>query len=162
MSTAPTCMTCSTDSRVRLTNGKEIYPHRADLHHKTIWKCDGCSGYVGCHPGGDRALGTPANTQLRRARMDLHNELVDPLWRNAVKTGGYNVRFSDKDARGAIERTARTRVYEFLADKLGIGREQCHIGMFNLEQCRNARSALYGVTYPQIRDWAKAKAEAAA
>ena len=54
-----------------------------------------------------------------------------------------------------MQRAARVRVYRFLAARMGLTEEQCHVGMFTLEQCREAWGALQGVTYPQIRDWAK-------
>lgn len=158
--TSPTCKSCESAEKVRLTDGREIYPHRPDLHEKPIWKCDGCGGYVGCHPNTKRALGTPANADLRRARMKLHNERIDPLWAHADKCGLYQP--ENGSARWKIRRSARSRVYAFLADKLGMSIESCHVGMFDLETCRRAWTALAGVTYPQVREWLKAQNKEAA
>jgi hypothetical protein len=149
----PTC--CSKPTR--LSNGAEVYPHRADLHGKAIWICDECGAYVGCHPGTTDALGTLANAELRAARMKLHDRRIDPIWRNAWR----DYQNVDAKSRKNITRTARVRVYEFLADSLGLSRDETHTGMFDLEMCRRAWRALDGVTYQQIREWAKARKEAA-
>jgi hypothetical protein len=155
--TAPICISCQAVARI--TDGSEVYPHRPDLHHKTIWKCDGCEGYVGCHPGTWKPLGTPANAEVRRARMLLHNDRVDPLWATADKCGLY--RPENVTARWKIRKHARHRVYAYLAEKLGVPFDQCHVGMFDLTTCRRAWTALTGVTYPEIREWWKARKEAA-
>lgn len=141
---APLCPSC--DAPARLTDGREIYPHRADLADKRVWKCDPCGGYVGCHPGGTEPLGTPAGPALRRARMELHHERIDPLWKAAHLN--YPNPPTKKQSVGQINRVARSRVYQFLADRMGIDGADCHTGMFTLEQCRAARRALDGVTYP--------------
>lgn len=155
----PVCGSCARGS-VRLTDGREIYPHRPDLHEKPIWKCDGCGGYVGCHPGSQRALGTPADAALRKARMILHDQLIDPLWMKADKCGLYTP--EDDTARWTIRKAARGRVYGFLADKLGLTRKQCHTGMFDIETCRCAWTALRGVSYPDIRAWHQARKQSEA
>ena len=141
----------------RLTSGGEVYPHRPDLRDKAIWLCDDCRAYVGCPPGTTDPLGFPANAELRAARMKLHNLRLDPIWKNAWRI------YQDVDAKSRknITRTARTRTYEFLADRLGMTRDQCHTGVFDIETCRRAWRALDGVTYPQVREWAKARKEAA-
>ncbi|CUA90875.1 Protein of unknown function (DUF3268) [Chelatococcus sambhunathii] len=147
---APVCPACHLVCR--LTNGREVYSHRPDLHDKPIWRCDGCDGYVGCHPGTTRPLGTPAGAELRRARMLLHDQMIDPLWMTAIEAGGYQP--EDRAARAKIVRAARNRVYAFLAERLGLSREETHTAFFDLETCRRAWRALQGVTYPEIRAWA--------
>lgn len=89
---AAICAHCG--SECRLTNGKEIYPHRSDLHALFFWKCDPCSAYVGCHkagmsdnnPEGKKPLGTAADAELRRLRQQVHST-VDPIWQNAKHRG---------------------------------------------------------------------------
>ncbi|MDR3488742.1 MAG: zinc-finger-containing protein [Bradyrhizobium sp.] len=168
MTAAPVCPECKTAAR--LTDGREIYPHRPDLADKPIYVCDGCTGYVGCHPGTTKPLGTPANYELRNARSKLHNLMLDPLWMEAWRDPAYAAdREADASGRkrtaqqriGDIQRCARTRVYEYLADKLGLTREQCHTGEFDLETCRRAWTALKGVSYSEIRAWARERREAA-
>lgn len=148
----PICPHC--DKPARLTNGAEIYPNRRDLWEKPIWKCDGCGAYVGCHPGSTRAIGTPANEELRKARIILHQELIDPLWKNADSCGLYTP--ENARARVIIRQTARARIYTFVGLKLGIDRKLVHVSMLTLDQCRLAWKALKGLTYPQIREFVKA------
>jgi len=157
---APTCPKCNLIAR--LTNGAEVYPHRRDLHEKPIWKCDGCGGYVGCHPGTTQPLGTPADAELRKARMLLHEQMIDPIWKNAWRDPAYDRPDGTRPKRKTVSRIARTRVYEFLADRLGLTRDETHTGMFDLETCRRAWRALQGVTYSQIRDWARQRRKEAA
>ena len=99
----------------RLTTGREVYPHRADLHGKSFYVCTPCDARVGCHPGTTNALGRMANMELRLAKMAAH-AAFDPLW----KTG----------------RMKRKAAYKRLAEVLGIPAAGCHIGMFDLETCR--------------------------
>lgn len=151
MSSAAYCTTC--EKAARLTDGREVYPHRPDLYAKNIWKCDGCGGRVGCHPGSTKPLGTCADIELRQARMRVHARL-DPLWQTAdahYKTHKDGTRPKAK----ALRRQARSRVYEFVAFELDIQGEACHTGLFTLDDCADALSALEGVTYPQIREWAE-------
>lgn len=153
MLAAPTCPACA--QAARLTDGVEIYPGLPHLRDKPIWKCDGCGAYVGCHPNTRDALGTPAGPDLRKARSLLHDQMIDPLWRKADESGLYQP--EDARARHVIRRTARKRVYEFLAFKLGRACDDTHTAMFDLETCRRAWRALAGVSYPEIRDWAHAR-----
>ena len=149
---APICPTCETAAR--LTDGREIYPHRPDLADKPIWACTVCEDtYVGCHPGTEEPLGFPADAALREARILLHHRRIDPLWKDAPRTGGYGR--LDPAGITQVQRAARGRVYGFLAARIGLTRETCHTAMFTLEQCREAWTALTGVAYPEVREWAK-------
>lgn len=153
--TAPACMHCA--SIAVLTNGRAVYAHRPDLWDKPIWRCEGCGAYVGCHPGTDTALGRPANAELRKARMHVHDKM-DPIWKTADR------HYSDVSAkqRGHLRRQARSRVYAFLAERLGLPIAQTHTGLFDLDMCRRAWRVLNGVDYPEIRAWAKAQTQVAA
>lgn len=150
---APACAHCHL--LARLTDGVEVYPHRRDLHEKPVWKCDGCGAYVGCHPGTTNALGTPANAELRRARSMLHEQMIDPLWKLADRCGEYQP--EDEAAALLIRRSARSRVYAYLAERLGLSRKETHTGLFDLDTCRRAWRALQGRGYAEIRAWAKAR-----
>lgn len=147
---APTCSRCR--SAARLTSGREIYQHRPDLAAKPIWKCDGCGAYCGCHPSTTRPLGTLADAETRRARMQVH-AVLDPLWKTADKTPGYAP--DSEKARARIRLKARNRVYAYLADRLGVPREECHTGMFDRDRCAEAIRALAGITYSEIRVWSQ-------
>lgn len=89
--------------------GADIYPHRPDLKSKVIYRCVPCKAHVGCHPGTDRPLGRLANADLRKAKMAAH---------------------------AAFDPSARAEAYQWLAEALGISRDDCHIGMFDVETCK--------------------------
>jgi ssDNA-binding Zn-finger/Zn-ribbon topoisomerase 1 len=61
--------------------------------------------------------GTPADADVRKARIEAHNEF-DPLWKSGALT--------------------RSEAYHKLASELGVDVSMCHIGMFDLEQCSKA------------------------
>lgn len=146
----PRCAHCGAEAFI--TDGRTIYGY--NYHDSYFWKCPTCpNAYVGCHGKTKKPLGRPANAALRRARSILHEERIDPLWKTAIETGDYQP--EDNVARSIITKTARSRVYWFIADKLGIERWQSHVGEFDLEQCRAAWVALKGVDFPMIRAWAK-------
>lgn len=128
----------------RLTDGREVYPHRKDLADLRFWVCDSCDARVGCHRAGAKTetgesdgtlpLGSAANAELRAARSKLHARL-DPIWKAQPK----------KDRR-----TARRRVYRVISRHMNLPPEEAHVGMFNLDQCRAAWVALNGITSANI------------
>lgn len=75
--------------------------------------------YVGCHKGTTKPLGRLADAELRACKMQAHSAF-DPMWKSGKKS-----------RRGA---------YNWLADKLGIPMEQCHIGMFDVDMCKKVIS----------------------
>ena len=114
--TAPICPYCGKPAL--LVTGDTIYRNRPDLAHLKFWQCAPCDAYVGCHQTGKgrRPLGTLANYQLRMWRGNAH-AVFDPFWRNK---------------RGDMRNIA----YENLASELGIQKQDCHIGMFDIETCK--------------------------
>lgn len=103
-----------------LTTGRTIYPHRPDLYKKHFWRCS-CGAYCGCHPNTKTPLGTPCGPITRKARSAAH-AAFDPLWKRGELT--------------------RKQAYKWLADTLGMTREECHIGMMNAEQAGAVVTAL--------------------
>lgn len=108
---APTCPYCHSNSEI--TDGSEIYPHRTDLRQKKFYICRMCNAYVGCHTNG-LPLGRLANARLRKAKQKAH-AAFDPIWKSGKKS--------------------RKEAYQWLGEKLGINKENCHIGMFDEENC---------------------------
>lgn len=106
------CQECG--SECELTTGAEVYPHIPRLHELPVWICRPCGAYVGCHTGTTLPLGTAAGKALRGWRRAAH-DAFDPTWRR----GGN-----------------RTRAYAWLAREMGLSREACHIGMMDIEQCK--------------------------
>lgn len=111
-----------------LVGAEKIYPHRRDLLGRSFWECEPCNAYVGCHPGGTQPLGRLANAALRKAKQRVHEKL-DPLW----KSGGMK----------------RSAAYAMLASGLGIAKQNCHIGMFDLATCEAALQVLVTSTRQQ-------------
>ena len=78
------CCGCEKAVQARLTNGKEIYPHRKDLYKLPFWKCDSCGNYVGCHhktKKPTKPLGSIPTPEIRKVRQSLHKE-IDEVWRD--------------------------------------------------------------------------------
>lgn len=80
------CCACQADVQARLTDGREVYPHRPDLAGLPFWRHDACGGFVGCHhrtANPTRPLGNIPTPELRQARRHIH-ALLDPLWRRGL------------------------------------------------------------------------------
>ena len=88
-----------------------------------VYYCHGCLAWVGCHKGTRNALGRLANAELRQAKKDAH-AAFDPLWQAKIKY------------TGCSKSRARHAGYKWLANELGIRYKDCHIGMFDVDQCR--------------------------
>jgi hypothetical protein len=76
------CCGCQQEVEARLTNGAEIYPHRADLQRIHFWKCDTCKNAVGTHwktKQPTKPLGVIPTPQIKKARQHIH-ALIDPIW----------------------------------------------------------------------------------
>jgi len=104
------------------TTGREIYPGRADLARLNFWICRPCDAYVGCHRHnpkhgfyGWEPLGRLADKELRKEKTAAHRAF-DQLWRGGV--------FS------------RAKAYRWLSRKMDLPVEETHIGMFDVDQCR--------------------------
>lgn len=71
---------------------------------------------MGCHPNTTIALGRIANKELREAKKEAH-KYFDMIWKNKNLT--------------------RQEAYTWLSQQLNLQREQTHIGMFNIQQCKD-------------------------
>lgn len=80
----------------------------------------GCPGAIGAHPDGS-PLGTPADTRTRKARTAAH-EVFDALWKPGSQ-------------RNAKIRRRRKRAYAALGEFMELSKDECHIGMFDANQC---------------------------
>jgi hypothetical protein len=109
-------------------------PSSAHVYHGRdygpIYECAPCSAWVGCHPGTDTPLGRLANKELRQAKMAVH-AAFDPIWKaRYARKHATDPRYTKGMARGGR--------YKRLAELMGIPREECHIGMFDLAHCQAA------------------------
>lgn len=80
---------------------------------KRFWLCRRDRAYVGCHPGGARALGNLANAETREWRNRTHR-YIDPLWQSG--------------------RWTRGGMYKALSKMLGW---EVHVGESSVEQCKS-------------------------
>ena len=94
-----------------------------------IYLCEKCRAYVGVHPGTDKALGRLANAELREAKKEAHS-YFDMLWKTPLINDIYPTFFPNM--------SNRNKAYLWLSEKMGIRPEICHIGMFNVEKCKQA------------------------
>jgi len=106
------CPYCS--GKAVLTSSAEVYGGR---DYGPIYLCRPCHAYVGCHKGTNRPLGRLADAELRDWKKRAH-AAFDPLWKQ-----GYMER------RGA---------YAWLGGALEKKKEDCHIGMFDVDTCKKA------------------------
>lgn len=129
---APICY-CGRTSEF-LPSSEQLY----GVEYGPVYFCEPCYAWVGCHKGTTRPLGIPASQEIREARRKAH-AVFDPIWQSiwkdlnrahAVKLGR---RVPDYYGKGE----ARRSVYSWLADKMGIPVEECHISWFNVEECNS-------------------------
>jgi len=116
----PVCVECG--RLAERVKGDRIYPHRADLHRKSFYRCE-CGAYVGCHPFTRIALGKPAGPATRAARNEAHRSF-DALWRRKM----------DRD--GCDQTQARNAAYAWLAEQMGLEPGCCHIGWMTADEAR--------------------------
>lgn len=153
----PACPYCSRPT-VRVT-GATLFPHKAEIQSRQFVRCHPCDAHVACHEKTGEPMGTPANRDTRRARADLHQFFLDPLWQTAIKSGGYTKR----DMRFGVDqilRTARTRVYIWLGVQMGMNRIP-HVAEFSIEDCHKAAAILKDADYGIIRHLEQSRAKRA-
>lgn len=120
------CCGCNAEISARLTDGREIYPHRPDLAPLPFWKCDTCKNFVGCHhktADRTRPLGSIPTREIKRARSEIHR-ILDPIWK-----------------RGKMR---RGELYERLANDLGL-KEYHTADISNIEFARDVYRAVVAI-----------------
>lgn len=95
-----------------------------------VWHCAPCRAWVGCHKGTTKPLGRLADSELRHWKMEVHR-LFDPIWqRRLARKRALDPKYTKAHARGGR--------YKALALAMGIPQEECHVGMFDIDRCRQA------------------------
>jgi len=94
-----------------IIDSKEIY----GVSYGVMHICKPCGAWVGSHKGTGEPLGRLANAELRKYKILAHTAF-DRIW---IK-----------------KKTKRRAAYQWLANKMNITVERCHIGMFDVEQCK--------------------------
>jgi len=105
-----------------LVDSSEVYH---GVSYGMVWLCRPCDAYVGTHKNSQRhaPLGRLANKELRVWKMAAH-AAFDPLWQAKIERDG------------CTKSEARQAGYGWLAGKLDIDVNQCHIGMFDVDMCK--------------------------
>lgn len=85
------------------------------ISYGMIYYCKPCNAWVGVHKGSNTPLGTLANAELRASRRKAHG-MFDRIWRRRWMSRG--------------------KAYDWLSEQMGLAKEETHIGMFSIEQCR--------------------------
>ena len=98
------------------TSNDVVYGRKYGKSFMCYW-CKNCDAYVGCHNNTKNPLGTMANKELRKLRIECHN-LFDKLWKGGEMT--------------------RKQAYKYLEEKTGIK----HIGKTNREECLNIKKII--------------------
>lgn len=117
--------------------GKTEYEDSSIIYGRSygmVYICKPCDAYVGVHKGTDKALGRLANKELREAKKKAH-AYFDPLWKRAV-------------AKGRKKHEARNSAYKWLAKEMGIERDDCHIGMFDVASCEKVVQICMNINKP--------------
>lgn len=99
----------------KFTDSKIIY----GISYGKIYYCAHCNAYVGVHKGTDIPLGRLADAELRWWKKAAH-AAFDPMW----KFGRF--------------RGYRNAAYDWLSKQMQLPRERTHIGMFDVQQCKDA------------------------
>lgn len=102
---------------VRLAHNAEIYGEAHGRWPYSYW-CELCDAHVGVHPETNIPLGTLADAATRRARMYAKASFV-----SLTQVRGWS----------------RTRMYDWLAQEMGLPRWKCHFGWFDKKRCLRAR-----------------------
>lgn len=102
-------------AKARFADSAEVYGGRSYGMAYICSNYPSCDAYVGVHKGTVTPLGRMANAELREAKKQAH-AAFDPLWKNG--------------------RFPRKLAYLWLSEQLGMAREDCHIGMFDVATCR--------------------------
>lgn len=118
-----TCRYCR--GIVKLAENKEVYGKNYGKH-PYIYLCTSCRAYVGTHPTAPpKPLGTLANQVLRKARESCKKPFK--LYEERMQ------------ALACGKKQGRYEAYRRLANEMDIRMEECHFGLFEADQCEQAK-----------------------
>lgn len=127
----PLCMTCRTPSRLADSAGVVKF-----TQHPRVWIC-GCGAYAMASADG-RPHGRPADAETRAERRRFHVMLDRVV-----------------ECLPGHPDLARSAVYQDLAGRLHLDRYNCHAGLFDASQCREATALLIPVAENLASDLGK-------
>lgn len=111
------CPYCNHPSSIVL--GSFLHPLNQHVASKKFHYCERCQAWVGCHGRSKRPLGRISDSLLRRSKQTAH-AAFDPIWKSG--------------------HLSRTQAYEWLAQQMGLPVHRCHIGYFDVDQCRKVEA----------------------
>lgn len=107
--------------KCNICGGKVAYQKNSKMKSGWCYRCESCGAMVGTYPKRPTvALGTLADTETRKKRIEVH-KLLDRFWRGSA---------------------TRDKLYEKLATELGIEKENCHFAYMDLEMLNKAEQIL--------------------
>jgi hypothetical protein len=107
------CRYCGEEAQLMF--GRDLFGEGRRLERKRYWVCERCDARVGCHGESREPMGELADASLRKLRSKAH-KFFDRMWQQGHKT--------------------RNSAYFWLAEKMGLTRNECHIANFDEEDCR--------------------------
>ena len=112
-------------TKCNLCGGEVIYTSNNYIYGREYgngkcYLCKKCGAYTGVHTGTRRALGILADKKMREMKIKCHDKF-DKMWKTTKQ---------------------RNDMYEVLAHEMGIPREHCHFGHFDLEELETAYKIL--------------------
>jgi hypothetical protein len=113
------CPYCGSPATIR--DSAEVYHGKSYGLALICTRYPECDSFVGCHKDSGLPKGTLANAELRDWRKRAH-AAFDPLWRE--------------------HHWNRKEAYAWMSRALAIPPDDCHIGMFNVAQCKELCMAI--------------------
>jgi len=92
-----------------------------------MFMCFPCDAYVGTHNETGEALGRLANAELREWKKRAH-AYFDPIAKTKLINEIYPIYISGV--------SNRQKAYQWLSGKMDLKKEYCHVGMFDIDQCK--------------------------
>lgn len=109
----PEACTCCGSRAVECVHHDRVYG-RSYGEWPWMLRCLNCAATVGLHPFTNIPLGTLATKAIRDARMAA-KDVFQPIWESGEMS--------------------RSQAYAWLAQCMGLEPKECHIGMFDQQQC---------------------------
>ena len=112
----------------RYCGNSVVFASNAEIYGKEYgngkcFLCRNCGAFVGVHTETLTPLGTLANEELRKWRKKAHNEF-DKLW------------------KGKTREMTRYKAYRWLTEQMNLTRDETHIALFEIEQCKEVLKLL--------------------
>jgi len=117
------CPYCS--EQAKYVSSAKVYGGR---DYVMIYLCQSCWAYVGVHKGTTKPLGRLADDELRYWKKQAH-AAFDPIWKERFERKN---KIDPKYKKGM----ARGGRYKRLSQEMNLTRAECHIGMFDVDQCK--------------------------